>query len=78
MAAGEKKAHRIESLLAEQAPHDLLVLSVDAGGLPLLVDVVEGALLVRAVRGAPNPGLIHIQLRLRLLEVDAAALGLLA
>jgi hypothetical protein len=63
MAAEEcKEAHRIESLLAEQAPHDFLVLSVDASGLPLLVDVVEGALLVRAVRGAPNPGLIHVQL----------------
>ena len=51
-----------ENLLGEQAPHDLLVLSVDTSGLSLLVDVVEGALLVRAVRGAPNPGLIPVQL----------------
>ena len=55
-------AHRKENLLGEQALHDFLILSVDASGLPLLVDVVEGALLVRAVRGSPNPGLIPVQL----------------
>ena len=65
------------TLLAEQAPHDLFVLSVDTGGLPLLVDVVEGAFLVRAVRGPPILGLIQVHLRLGLLEVDSTALRLL-
>lgn len=65
------------TLLAEQAPHDLLVLSVDASSLPLLVNVVEGALLVGAVRRPPILGLIHVHLRLGLLKVDPTALRLL-